>query len=56
VGSEIATGGVLGLVEIMKCFNQITCGGAGLPDRGQVDEILAEVQLGQVLFQIKPIP
>ncbi len=49
---------VLGLVEIMKCFNQITYGGAGLPDRGQVAEILAEdtaeVQFGQVLFRIKP--
>jgi acetyl-CoA carboxylase biotin carboxyl carrier protein len=59
VGSEIATGGVLGLVEIMKCFNQITYGGPGLPERGRVEEILAEdaaeVQFGQVLFRIKPI-
>jgi biotin carboxyl carrier protein len=43
----------------MKCFNQITYGGPGLPQRGKVAEILAddaaEVQFGQVLFQIKPI-
>jgi acetyl-CoA carboxylase biotin carboxyl carrier protein len=59
VGAEITTGSVLGLVEIMKCFNQITYGGPGLPQRGKVAEILAddaaEVQFGQVLFQIKPI-
>jgi biotin carboxyl carrier protein len=50
---------VLGLVEIMKCFNQITYGGPGLPERGRVAEILAEdaaeVQFGQVLFRIKPL-
>ena len=48
-----------GLVEIMKCFNQITCGGAGLPEHGRVAEILAEdaseVRFGRVLFRIKPI-
>ncbi len=59
VGTEITSGSVLGLVEIMKCFNQITYGGPGLPERGRVAEILAEdaaeVQFGQVLFQIKPI-
>jgi acetyl-CoA carboxylase biotin carboxyl carrier protein len=59
VGAEITTGSVLGLVEIMKCFNQITYGGPGLPERGLVEAILAEdaseVQFGQVLFQIKPL-
>jgi biotin carboxyl carrier protein len=59
VGAEIITGSVLGLVEIMKCFNQITYGGPGLPQRGKVEEILAEdaaeVQFGQVLFRIKPL-
>ncbi|MHC4128561.1 MAG: biotin/lipoyl-containing protein [Planctomycetota bacterium] len=58
-GAEVTTGSVLGLVEIMKCFNQITYGGPGLPDRGQVAEILAEdaaeVQFGEVLFRIKPL-
>jgi acetyl-CoA carboxylase biotin carboxyl carrier protein len=59
VGTEITTGSVLGLVEIMKCFNQITYGGPGLPERGRVAEILAEdaaeVQFGEVLFEIQPI-
>jgi acetyl-CoA carboxylase biotin carboxyl carrier protein len=59
VGVEISAGSVLGMVEIMKCFNQITYGGAGLPQRGEIAEILAEdaaeVQFGQTLFRIRPI-
>jgi acetyl-CoA carboxylase biotin carboxyl carrier protein len=59
VGNQISTGAVLGLVEVMKCFNQITYGGPGLPERGEVVKILAEdvseVQFGQPLFWIKPI-
>lgn len=59
VGSEVASGGILGLVEIMKCFYQITYGGPGLPEKGEIVKILAEdaseVQFGQALFTIKPI-
>ena len=59
VGSQVASGGMLGLVEIMKCFHQITYGGPGLPEKGEVVKILAEdtseVQFGQALFRIKPI-
>ena len=59
VGSTVTTGSMLGLVEIMKCFHQITYGGLGLPERGEIAKILAEdageVQFGQTLFQIKPI-
>jgi acetyl-CoA carboxylase biotin carboxyl carrier protein len=58
VGSKVATGTVLGLVEVMKCFNQITYGGAGLPEKGEVVRILvedaSEVQFGQALFWVKP--
>jgi acetyl-CoA carboxylase biotin carboxyl carrier protein len=58
VGSEISTGSVLGLVEVMKCFNQITYGGIGLPSKGVVSKILvedsSEVSFGQPLFVIKP--
>ena len=57
-GSKVSTGGMLGLVEIMKCFHQITYGGPGLPENGQVVKILAEdtaeVRFGQALFHIKP--
>ena len=59
VGSSVAPGTVLGLVEIMKCFYQITYDEAGLPDNGEIVKILAEdtseVRFGQALFQLKPI-
>ena len=59
VGSAVVSGGILGLVEIMKCFYQITYGGPGLPEKGEIVKILAEdaseVQFGQALFTIKPI-
>jgi acetyl-CoA carboxylase biotin carboxyl carrier protein len=59
IGSPVASGSMLGLVEIMKCFHQITYGGAGLPEKGEIVKILAEdaseVQFGQALFRIKPV-
>jgi biotin carboxyl carrier protein len=57
-GSPVSQGTVLGLVEVMKCFNQIAYGGPGLPESGEVVRILAEdtseVEFGQPLFWIKP--
>lgn len=59
VGDEVSTGSVLGLVEVMKCFNQITYGGPELPAKGRVVRILAEdsseVKFGEVLFRVKPV-
>jgi acetyl-CoA carboxylase biotin carboxyl carrier protein len=59
VGSAVTSGSMLGLVEIMKCFHQITYGGQDLPDKGEIVRILvddtAEVQFGQPLFGIKPV-
>jgi biotin carboxyl carrier protein len=58
-GARISTGTVLGLVEVMKCFNQITYGGPGYPERGEIARILAddsaEVRFGQALFWVKPL-
>ena len=58
VGSPVEAGNVLGLVEIMKCFYQITYDGPGLPPNGEIVKILAddasEVQFDQPLFRIKP--
>ena len=58
LGSEVTTGMVLGLVEVMKSFNQILYGGPGFPERGTVARIGAEdsedVAFGQMLFLIKP--
>ncbi len=57
-GSEVGSGSVLGLVEVMKCFHQISYGGPGLPEKGTVARILvedsAEVEFGQALFLIRP--
>jgi len=58
VDSRISHGTVVGLVEVMKCFNQIRYGGPGLPEHGVVAKALvedaAEVSFGQVLFLIRP--
>jgi acetyl-CoA carboxylase biotin carboxyl carrier protein len=58
VGAEVSAGSMLGLVEIMKCFHQITYGGLGLPPSGTITKILAEdaseVRFGQALFHVKP--
>lgn len=58
-GSKVAMGSVLGLVEVMKCFNQIAYGGPGYPERGEIARILiedtSEVQFGQPLFWVKPL-
>jgi biotin carboxyl carrier protein len=57
-GDEVGAGATLGLVEVMKSFNQITYGGPALPERGVVVKILvedsAEVSYGQALFLIRP--
>ncbi len=57
-GSPVGSGTILGLVEIMKCFHQITYGGVDLPERGEIVEVLAEdaaeVRFGQPLFKVKP--
>ena len=56
-GSEITKGTVIGLVEVMKSFNQITYGGPTLPKRGTVARVLVEdsteVTFGQPLVLIK---
>jgi len=57
VGSTVVTGSMLGLVEIMKCFHQITYGGPGLPEKGEIVKIFpddaSEVRFGEALFHIK---
>jgi acetyl-CoA carboxylase biotin carboxyl carrier protein len=57
-GAQVSAGSVLGLVEVMKSFNQILYGGPGFPERGTVVEVkvedAVEVKFGQPLFLIKP--
>lgn len=57
LGSRIRTGQAIGLIEVMKTFNQIQYGAAGLPDEAEVVEIRCgdgqEVAAGQVLVVVR---
>jgi biotin carboxyl carrier protein len=57
-GSMVGPGTVLGVVEVMKCFNQIAYGGDDVPVRGTVARILvadaSEVSFNQVIMLVKP--
>ena len=55
-GQTVSRGTVLGLVEVMKSFNQVTYGSPDLPERAAIVEVLvengAEVKFGQQLFTV----
>jgi len=57
VGAGVTAGQAVGLVEVMKTFNQILYGGPGFPERATVLEIRAEdaeeVRAGQVLLVVR---
>jgi acetyl-CoA carboxylase biotin carboxyl carrier protein len=57
VGTRVQSGDPLGLVEVMKTFNQILYGGPGFPDDAEVVAIRAgdaeEVLAGQVLMVVR---
>jgi acetyl-CoA carboxylase biotin carboxyl carrier protein len=57
VGSRIARGQPIGLVEVMKTFNQILYGGQGLPEEADVIETRCsdreEIRAGQVLIVVR---
>lgn len=58
-GDTVERGKVLGLVEVMKCFNQIAYGGEpDAPHKAVVVRVIpedsAEVKLGQMLFVLEP--
>jgi acetyl-CoA carboxylase biotin carboxyl carrier protein len=57
IGARIRPGQPLGLVEVMKTFNQILYGGPGLPDEAEILEFRAgdgaEVHAGQVLIVVR---
>jgi biotin carboxyl carrier protein len=56
-GGRLTTGQPVGLVEVMKTFNQILYGGPGLPEEVVVLEVRCEdgeeVQAGQVLIVVR---
>jgi acetyl-CoA carboxylase biotin carboxyl carrier protein len=59
-GVEVVRGRVLGLVEVMKCFNQIAYGTEpDTPERARVRKVLVEdsgeIKYDQVLFLLEPV-
>jgi biotin carboxyl carrier protein len=57
VGREIRSGQPVGLVEVMKTFNQVLYGGADLPDVATVHEMRVadgeEIRAGQILLLVR---
>ena len=57
VGGRVKRGQPIGLVEVMKTFNQILYDGPGFPDEAEVVEIRAEdaqeVGVGQILIVVR---
>jgi len=58
VGDVIGDGHTICLLEVMKTFNRVTYGGAGLPPRARVTEILvadeSDVDAGTPLVRLEP--
>lgn len=56
-GDRVIAGQAIGLIEVMKTFNPIAYGGAGLPESATVVELLAadgeEVRAGQPLIAVR---
>jgi len=59
-GTRVGAGQAVGLVEVMKTFNQIVYGGVGLPETAEVVEIrcgdVEEVRAGQILMVVRAVP
>lgn len=59
VGDELGPGATVCLLEVMKTFHRVTFGGAGLPERAKVREILvaegADVTAGDPLLALDPV-
>ncbi len=59
VGDEITTGQTIAILEVMKTFNRISYGGAGLPARAKVLAILAadgdDVDRGAPLLELESL-
>jgi hypothetical protein len=57
VGARVRTGQAIGLVEVMKTFNQIVYGGPGLPSEAEVIEVRSsdreEVRAGAILIVVR---
>lgn len=58
-GSELATGTTVCLLEVMKTFHRVTYGGADVPARARVRQVLVadgtDVNLGDPLLALDPV-
>jgi acetyl-CoA carboxylase biotin carboxyl carrier protein len=58
VGDVIAAGHTVCLLEVMKTFNRVVYGGAGLPERARVTRIApaheADLDAGAVILELEP--
>jgi acetyl-CoA carboxylase biotin carboxyl carrier protein len=58
VGDVIGEGHTICMLEVMKTFNRVTYGGAGLPPRARITEILvadeSDVDAGAALVRLEP--
>ncbi|MDQ3366732.1 MAG: hypothetical protein M3680_15005 [Myxococcota bacterium] len=58
-GDELATGATVCLLEVMKTFHRVTYGGAELPERVRVTQLLvpdgADVNAGDPLLALEPL-
>ncbi len=59
VGDEVSAGATVALIEVMKTFNRVTYGGAGVPARARVKAILRadgdDVEAGDVLLELEAL-
>ena len=58
-GSEVGPGQTIALLEVMKTFNRLTYGGAGLPERARVVAVLVrdedDVDAGTPILELEPL-
>jgi len=58
-GDELTVGQTVALLEVMKTFNRLAYGGAGLPERARVKAVLVrdedDVQTGTPILELEPL-
>lgn len=58
-GAEVGPGQTVALLEVMKTFNRLTYGGAGLPERARVVAVLVrdedDVDAGTPILELEPL-
>jgi acetyl-CoA carboxylase biotin carboxyl carrier protein len=58
-GDELTVGQTVALLEVMKTFNRLAYGGAGLPERARVKAVLVrdedDVQAGTPILELEPV-